>query len=190
MFDRFTAANGTALNGRTPSPTTAGNNWVTAQGTAGLQTIFANHAQLDAPFVAADAVDIQNATSQSLTNNSTFADAIITADVRFTDVNGTVGLVFRFTDTNNFYAFTISSIATILWKVSGGVAASGTLPRYHGPDLFYRIKVIMAGNVITATVNGTELITTTDAFNNTATKHGIYASQGPGYIDNFLVVTP
>lgn len=189
IFDRFTAADGTALNARAPSPTSGGA-WATLRGTAGLQAILSNMGKLDAPFLASGAVDVINSGVQSLIAESGQTDVTITCDVRLTDVIGGAGIVFRATDINNFWVYWLTPLDSQMFKVVAGVAtAIAPVLRPHGLDIFYRLRVVTAGNVISGFVNDGEANGTTDAFNNAATKHGIHASQGPGYFDNFMVVS-
>ncbi len=64
------------------------------------------------------------------------------------------------------------------------VAASGTLPFPSAGDW---IEVVLSGSTITLLVNGVQVFTGTDAFNQTATKYGLQISTTVGRYGAFYV---
>jgi hypothetical protein len=96
-------------------------------------------------------------------------------------------LIFRATDTSNYWMIQAESGSYHLWYKSGGYNDRGTFGAT--PANNDTLKVVLSGNSITIFVNGTQQKTLTDAFNNTATKHG-FGIYGPGSsytFDNFKV---
>lgn len=182
VYDLFTASDGTAMNGRTPSPLTAGNNWATLIGTAGLQTVRGNRLRLDA-----------SSATQSIAVDAGAANVIIYATLQAThlpDSAAGVGIVFRASDASNYWLAWITRSATTLFKVVAGVATSvDTEAATHYPGVPYQVQVVCNGNSITATVNGGESVSASDAHNNTATKHGVHAGGAVMAADDFTTVS-
>ena len=102
---------------------------------------------------------------------------------------GDSGLSFRATDANNFFEVTFSTTQYQVWKIVAGAftnLASGTITGANGDVL----KVVLSGSTIQIFQNGVQLGTNiTDAFNQTATKHGLSQVSGSAGArwDNFSV---
>lgn len=99
--------------------------------------------------------------------NSTIADGSI--GVTFKSV-GTrqLGIIFRFTDSSNFWLAT----NTGLHRMQAGVLTSN-VATWTAFVVGERMKVTLSGSTITVFKNGVSVGTTSNAFNNTATRHGI-----------------
>lgn len=97
------------------------------------------------------------------------ADCQVAVTLRTPQVSGQVqGIIFRYTDDNNYWRATRSSIVK---KVSGVLTSVGTYSKAVADG--DRLKVVMQGSVITVYRNGVQVYTVTDSFNSTATKHGM-----------------
>lgn len=86
---------------------------------------------------------------------------------------GGQGLAFRVQDASNFWL--IESSGGTLWRLRKIVAGADTaVDQWAGAtnndDI---VSVVLSGNSIDVRINGVSRITTSDAFNNTATKHGL-----------------
>ena len=98
------------------------------------------------------------------------------------------GLVVRLTDASNYWYVSLSGSATTLNKMVAGspttVATSAST--FSGATA---VEVVMSGSNFTVLVNNAVLLTGTDSFNATATKHGIMRQQALNNSrhDNFTV---
>lgn len=97
------------------------------------------------------------------------ADCQVAVTLRTAQNAGQVqGLVFRYSDDNNYWRATRSSIVK---KVSGVLTSVGSYSKaISNGD---RLKVVMQGSVITVYRNGVQVYTVTDSFNSTANRHGM-----------------
>lgn len=104
------------------------------------------------------------------------ADVSVVIAVRLTGGGaGNAGVVFRFTNTSNYWRafFDGSTGLVFLQKVVGGAAStvfSGGTMGASGGAVLARFN----GSTIAVYVNGRLVGTTTDSFNSTATKHGLW----------------
>jgi hypothetical protein len=109
----------------------------------------------------------------------------VTATVAGTD-NGVVG---RATDINNYWRFIFESGTWFLQKTVAG--ARTTVNSIAGVSANNdRIELVMNGNILTGKVNGVAILSATDAFNASATSHGITAANTSIQYDNFAVTVP
>lgn len=118
------------------------------------------------------------------------SDGTVSADLVTAGSDGTVGLVFRYTDANNYWGMVTNNI----FKRVAGVVTNLTT---WTPSIVagYEARVVLFGNTITVyrknLTSGTEeqLFTVTDSFNATATSHGLRASGSLGghRVNNFRV---
>jgi hypothetical protein len=183
IYDNFDTGAGGLLSARTPSPKSAGFNWATFQGTSVNQFVAGNlKAELNSTTLATESANV----------DSGFATAIVStvATMADYDVNydGGVGITFRATDANNYWLYYVARSGTYLVKVVAGApstVASNTTRNYT--YIPYRLQCNMAGNNIACTSNGAASLGIVDAFNNTATKHGIHARGGVALFDDFTV---
>jgi hypothetical protein len=99
------------------------------------------------------------------------------------------GLVFRWTDANNYWVVKTRSGTTqgTLQSVVGGTRNGITTFALVAGDV---VTAVLAGSSITIKVNGSTVATTTDSFNATATKHGLFADTSTGRLDNWSYTTP
>lgn len=96
------------------------------------------------------------------------------------------GLVFRYTDLANHWRVLINTSAGsfALQKVVN--TSVMTVAQYSPavPGTGYGLSVRMLGDMLAVYVDGTQRMTATDAFNQTATKHGLTGFRGPvPYVD-------
>jgi hypothetical protein len=138
-------------------------------------------------YVVANAADSENIA----VIDSTKSDCNV--EVTFPVINkGGTGsrIVFRATDATNHWMVQAEASSYHLWYKSGGYNDRGTFGTT--PANNDTLKVVLSGNSITIFVNGVQQKTLTDAFNNTATKHGIgiYGGAGGTYtFDKFKVIS-
>jgi len=185
---------------RTDNSTNLGSNdqsilWTQFAGT-GSFGIITDQAYLS----TADGTNVNHNEGPATVFDHSWHDGAITATFNAT-VDGVTsdraGLIFRWTDANNFYnAFLIYSggIASLeVDKVhSGTVSIEAITPlgadAQTGP---YTVTVQMINNAITAIVNNKYTASFIDSFNNTATKHGfsILKADVTSKVDNY-VATP
>lgn len=109
------------------------------------------------------------------------------------DTAGTTGVLFRYTDNNNYWMAVIrgSQSDAILFKSVGGSLSNvgsfnlGTPPA----NTSFLIEVVLAGDAIQVNVDSTPAISRTDAFNNTATLHGVRMGSSGHRVDDLTVPT-
>jgi hypothetical protein len=152
-------------------------NWTTQLGTCGIT---ANQA-----FVSA------TGTGGGLTAGETTVDlsqANVDISLTFSQLSTSAGLMFRFSDTSNFWVVISDASNTKLFKHVGG---SGTLTQvgttHAGTANGDVMEVIAAGSNIIVKRNGTQLENVTDSFNSTATKHGFFSQSTAARFDNWSV---
>ena len=182
VSDTFTAANGTALNGRTPSPTDPGATWATQSGTAGNQTIQSNKASFAC-----------NNSREDLVIDAGVSDGTIEATMTI-PATGSIGiLMFRVQDVNNYWQLTIDDTQTVLYRiVAGAVDYSSIVTQAHASGTPYTLRVTLSGNSVSGEVVGETPIATTSSVGAARTKHGIggyYAGTGNVTADDFTVTS-
>jgi hypothetical protein len=127
-------------------------------------------------------------------SNSTQSHAVVdagltnvTVQVTMSTVAGAAGgLCWRAADPSNLWMWEAGN--GLVYKVSGG-SYTGVLGQNAGLTAASGdvIKVVTSGNVHTFYKNGTQVGTLTDAFNSTATKHGLRDYNGLSRFDDFTV---
>lgn len=134
-----------------------------------------------------------NAYMNNVTQSKGFVDSgaanfEMTVELIVNNVNTRV-IVFRLTDTNNFWFLGIdaSNNYTITKQVSGSNTLMGTGNQATDGD---KIKINCLNQIINVYINNVLSFTISDSFNTTATKHGL-ASSGLTTLrwDNFKVVS-
>lgn len=83
-------------------------------------------------------------------------------------VMGDTGLCFRASDNDN--NFVTNPTALYREQSDTGYTLLGSYPQINAGD---RLAVVLSGSTITVKVNGAAVLTVTDTFNQTATKHGL-----------------
>lgn len=115
------------------------------------------------------------------------ADGTFSVDMQLDSVLS--GIVFRQSDTNNFWVFLINGAGTVLRKIVAGVPSTvGTGSSNSAGTL----SVICSGSSIDCQFGGVSEITTTDSFNAAATGGGLAAEPSVGCAatwDNFSYVS-
>lgn len=213
VYDQFTAANGTAISGRTPSPkANASNTWSTASwfsdSNAASFQIQNNQAQQ-----VTFASSTNNSYSHAYTNCGT-ADVTVSGTfvigsrdlaysycgpiARFTSYGGNFGGSFITAQiiSNNLGTVKIGSSLFLRSFNSGSIttlASSSVAIAYDTP---YLITLTCSGSSISATWNGVTL-TGTSTVNQSATSHGFFIGhtedKGSGtqtYVDELVVTSP
>lgn len=97
--------------------------------------------------------------------------ANVTVSVVCTAIGGDFGVIARLTDGSNYIRLVHTGGAVFFQKrVGGGFTTFATQAwTLTAGDVF---TLACSGNTLTARINGTQIGTTSDAFNNTATRHG------------------
>lgn len=181
VHDSFTDANGTALPSHTMD---LGSGWTRFKGTGGNQmTIQSNKCQ---SFTDA-------ATEYAYQAESGVADATIEASMVFGGADNfhLNMLIFRYVDASNYWACRIAGdgVITLRKYVAGVETIVDTDSVSISAGVAVATSGVLNGDSIAVTVGGVT-VSTTDSFNNTATKHGIssYLSAGSANtIDEFKV---
>lgn len=157
-----------------------GQAWTNAQGTWGINT--------NAAYVATP-----NASLNVASVDAGVADCSIQVTLAANVISGGPSLAFRVSDSGNFLGVSYSAANVLhLFKfVLGSFSEITTGPgtRQDGQV----IKVTVSGNSISVYENGVLVISASDSFNATVTKHGMGASGAESSAtrwDNFLVTVP
>jgi hypothetical protein len=111
-------------------------------------------------------------------------EADVTLTVTLSTVAPDNGLILRASDTNNYIRLIFEAGVWYLQKKVAGAfttLASGAGSNTNG-DM---ITLTGIGSSLSSTLNGVALLTATDAFNATATKHGITGISASTRFDNF-----
>jgi len=175
ILDEFTAANGTALSGRAPSPTnTPGFNWANLKGTWDIQNNRAQAATLD-DGVARCAVDSGVSDFVARVTFNPSAAAIADSNV--------IALLVRLTDAGNYWAIGTQAHTFNIFQVGPGFdnRASASVTINAGVD--HEIEVTVSGTEISATLNGGNLLTYSSSVHQTSTKVGMWASADTPFDD-------
>jgi hypothetical protein len=182
VHDTFEDADGTAANGRTPWPVTAGNNWVTRIGAAAQQTVQGHRLRLDAT-AASQAIDVDAGAANVIVSTSMFITSLA-AGTGF-------GVRFRVTDASNYWLYWLTPTQTTLFKVVAGTPSvvGSALSAIHFLDIVYNLQIVLNGTSISCFANGGENLTATDSFNSTATKAGAHAAGALVGMDDFLIIS-
>lgn len=182
IHDEFTAANGTAISGRTPSPVNLpGNTWAIL-GT-GTWTIQSNRASKTA-----------GGGHNLAVVNAADADVTITCDVAVANAAGERhGVSLRASDVNNFWALTWrnTNVVEIIERNGGTVTVRASAALTLTPGSTYEFKLVANGATLTGYIDGVQYVTYGSAtLNQTNTNHGIYAgtTAQPTW-DNFKVLS-
>lgn len=157
-----------ADNLTSPGSADTGQAWTVLSGTWG---VFGNTLQLQTQ-VAEDAIVIDAGVSDLTHEATLFA------------VGNDGSLEFRVTDADNRWRLLWEAGTLYLQKNVAGAGFSTVVSSVVALSAGDRVGVVLAGNSISPTHNGTTIaaLVTTDAFNATATKHGVGAlNNGPRY---------
>lgn len=177
--DTFTRADSAVSLGSTESPVLA---WSALVGTWGISTNRAYN-------VAAT----NNAVAVVTTAAS---DVTVSATMAVLSAANTAGVAVRCSDGSNFIwvvGYTAaSSNVLIVKRVAGADTVIATLTSPSALANGDVLSAVCSGNTITARINGVTVGSATDAFNNTAVKHGLTCGAGDATIrwDNFSITTP
>lgn len=169
VYDTFTDSNGTLLAAHTPDTDVSGAGWTNTDGFDW---------------------DIQSNVVGSNSNGNTVitaaADGVITASMKA----GTYDSIsFRYDDSDNCWLFQARGLAADeefrIWKIDGGAA---TIVAQGGTCVIgntYEVAISFVGSNITASVDGVQLFTVSDSYNQTETKIGVRGGSGTSAtIDN------
>lgn len=173
----FTAANGTSLDAITPE---VGGAWTERNGDWDIQGNKANVVN-----------DTGSGPYAMATCGSGEADVFVRGTVNIANSGvGQGGLLFRYTDTSNFWQLLINQGGGEfqLWETNGGVAtkrASAAVAFAALTD--YEVTIITNGQNMQGFAGGANRLTWTSAFNQAMTVHGIKGRSATTTIDNFHV---
>lgn len=130
--------------------------------------------------ISANRAYLTNTTAQSLAVVETgVADCTVSVTM---PVVGDAGLCFRVIDDNNNFVLTASQLYK---RVAGSFTAVVTFSTIVAGD---RVSVVLSGATIVVKVNGADVASTTDTYNQTATRHGLrsHGATAPRF-DDFTV---
>lgn len=155
VLDSFIRADNASVIGTADS----GQAWTSNSGTWGIASNQLYHSAANGGALA--------------TLDSTIADGIVEADLIVTAAGGEIGLVFRLSDTSNYFFTSQSGSGTLQKVVTGSATTLGNIPNLVAGD---HVRIICSGSSIAVDVNGQIRLQVTDTFNQTATKHGFYSN--------------
>jgi hypothetical protein len=122
---------------------------------------------------------------------SGLSDGTISFNAKPSATTGTVGTIFRYTDTNNYWfiEWVLSTgVATVYEKTAGVVTArtNSTIAVTAGKP--FTFAVVLSGTSIKGYIGGTQIgSTVTSASHQTSTKHGLYDFDGNAFYGEFRV---
>lgn len=160
----FTAANGTSLDAYTPDVDLVGDGFVENSGQIEIQSNRAQPASGSTTVLA------------SIETNE--ADIVIDVTIQYNNVSARVGVMLRYTDTNNYWIVRIKPDGShfSIWEMNAGVFTERDYELFsptQGVD--YALHVEAVGSTITATIDGGYEISYSSATHNqTETRHGLY----------------
>lgn len=169
MYDTFTDSDGVLLTAHKPD---VGGPWVAALGTWSITSGQAY-------------VSTSGGTNDMIYTDVGKSDYTIYLDF-MVNLNTNARLLFRYTDiSNHFYINTSGTSYSLNRRQSGAVTTIASGGARVDGDKF---KVVLSGSSILVYLNGALLFSTTDTFNQTATKAGManYANTTARF-DNFKV---
>lgn len=177
FYDNFTATNGVSLDAHTPN---IGGNWSEVRGDWNIQN---NQANL---------VSIVSGLGMAVVTTSS-ANVVISFIVKSLVNADNPSIVLRYVDVNNYIQLNINNggnnVRLIQW-LAGSLTVqntSGAVTFTNGLD--YALQVIASGTSIKVSVDGVQVLNTTNSNFLTSTKHGIYAEKVGCRIDEFQVTT-
>lgn len=177
IYDTFTGANNTPINGRTPDITTGGATWTVVSGFADIQS---NRYH---PSSASTTLSQINAGSANVT---------VSAILNLAGAGYGPGVIGRYQDSTHFWVAYLTTANINLYEFNGGVTLRGSYAGTFGATTDYTIGLVMAGNSISVTLGGVQVIAPyTSSLFNTATLHGLYTDAFMQCrADDFTVTAP
>lgn len=103
---------------------------------------------------------------------ATSADGSVAATFRSVGTRE-IGVIFRWSDANNFWLATKNELKKVVAGVKQDPASGVASWSAFLPD--ERLTVTLSGSSITVKRDGVTIATATDSFNSTATRHGVVA---------------
>lgn len=170
-FDSFNRADSLTSMGSTDT----GQAWVGTTGTWGISN---NQAYLVTVSGGFDPITIDSGVSDCSLTIKIGAIMVTPGKV--------IRLVARYTNANNYL---MAIITTTDYRLYKNVADAATLLGTYSaiPATGDRVRLDMLGSSVKLFVNGTERLSVTETFNQTATKHGLSSNWPEGKFDNFTV---
>lgn len=174
IYDTFTDADGTNLTAHAIAPiNTPGAVWAAVDPVGSPIRVSSNRAV------------IGNGVPRYYLS-STVANCTVSATIRLV-VAGNLGVMFRRTDDANYWVAFVQTTQIVLNEITGGVTTQrAATARAYSTGVDYVLSVVLAGNSISCTCDGTT-ITYTSAVRNTATIHGLRGSGNGNICDDFTV---
>lgn len=168
ITDSFTRADSTSSLGNADT----GQAWVAAEGTWGISSNQAYY--------------VSGGSSRKAYIEASTADCTVTVTMSGEMDYG--GLMFRYTDANNYNMVyngpAVGYPAEVRTKVSGTDTVVATFPRMAAGA---RVRVRMAGSAIQVLVDGVQVYSGTVTANQSATKHGLHVSSTATRFDDFSI---
>lgn len=164
VLDLFTGTLASALVGRSPAPTSAGAAYTLFAGSSANMTLGTEEARFAC-----------NNSAETIIHESGLANCTITAQVILDKDSSTFVIPFRVTDINNQWQLLVGVGQYYLYKTVGGSTSyiGGTSNGLLLEGRVIEVKIVMNGSSIATYIDGVKTLTATDAFNATATKHGM-----------------
>lgn len=102
------------------------------------------------------------------------------------------GLLLRCSNSSNYLRISLSSTAIRLYKTQGGsTSLIGAVPANLALGQIYNVRAILSGSTVSLFVQGVNVATFSTSFNQTATRHGLYANNsGARRWERFTVSLP
>lgn len=180
IHDAFVAPDGAGLNGRTPSPIDNGNNWSVVSGT---WQMFSNVLTQQDQFVTKAASLELGVSDCSITINAYVGAVYVVPSFRSVDVNNGLNVVY--TPTGDITLNSIVAGASVqIGSTSSGNPTSGTV----------LLGIVLSGQSVIVTVNGSVKISESTALFQTATLFLIQMNRqgavNANVADDLLVTVP
>ncbi len=178
IYDQFTEADSTSLDAHTPNKSPGGALWVESHGNFDIQGNRANLVSVGA-LPAAGIVTVASGLS----------DCKVSSIIRSPSATYYVGVTVRHSDDDNCLIVAVRNGHLIFVKRQAGTGSVlSDTAQVMAINTDYVLEVTLLGNSIKATVDGNTGVTITNAFNQTATRMGLYGETANQRWDEFQVV--
>lgn len=172
LFDHFNGANDATLAARVPPVHPNANTWGVPGG-----TFVTNLSKAEARFSAATPALLR------VDMGIADLDVSVTFVLPSTGTNRSAGILFRYTNTSNFW-YTLANADTAKYRIFEFTSASAT-QRAEADFAFqanvpYTMRLVLVGDHIFSTIEGIGTLTYDSAVRNTATFHGLRATNSAG----------
>ncbi len=160
IYDKFMQANGQSFPDHILDMAPTGLHWSWLRGTR-------------VPFVANETARVDGSPqSEAWTVDVALADVTLAVDVKSSDATPYGGLVFRASDANN-YLFLRYQGPYLYRRVNGEYQTLASASQAFNAGELHRLKVRAEGSQIDVYSDGVLMFSTSETFNQTATRHGL-----------------